>query len=302
MSKCRYGGWVSFTAHLSLKQNWSVYRITKTNEKRMRQFGYGVNYRNVNTDNLPDNILITAIDKTYYKYLEYIPDGSHIVIHDPTELKKQVIPHLSRFKIIVIRETVKKVLKEKYDLESKFLHHPFYQYPVNRNIEKKNTVSVSRIDYDKHTDILINANEKMDVAQHIDIYGKINNLYVHRKLGDSLEPYYCGCFERSFIDLDKILTPAKYVVDMSAIVGDGAGSQYTFLEAIHQDCVLILNHKWTCGLKTDFLNGINCFIVKDEDMLINILTTKVDLEPLKIEARKLLDNHINVDWGKELMG
>jgi hypothetical protein len=65
---------------------------------------------------------------------------------------------------------------------------------------------------------------------------------------------------------------------------------------------LILNHKWTCGLKTDFLNGINCFIVKDEDMLINILTTKVDLEPLKIEARKLLDNHINVDWGKELMG
>ena len=34
-----------------------------------------------------DNLLITAIDKNYYDYLEYFPDGTYIVIHDPTEVK-----------------------------------------------------------------------------------------------------------------------------------------------------------------------------------------------------------------------
>ena len=41
-----------------------------------------------------------------------------------------------------------------------------------------------------------------------------------------------------------ILKDAKYMIDMSIIKGDGGGTQYTFLEAIHHNCILILHNEW----------------------------------------------------------
>ena len=33
LAKPMYGGWISFTSHLSLKYNYPLYRITKRTEK-----------------------------------------------------------------------------------------------------------------------------------------------------------------------------------------------------------------------------------------------------------------------------
>ena len=52
LAKPTYGGWVSFTAHLSLKYNLPLYKIGKTTEKKLRPFGYGVEYRNINIETL----------------------------------------------------------------------------------------------------------------------------------------------------------------------------------------------------------------------------------------------------------
>ena len=317
MAKPVYGGWVSFTSHLSLKHNLNLYKIGNKTEKNQRDYGYGVKYRNMSIDegkNL-QTILITAIDKNYYKYLDYFPDGTIIVIHDPTEVKgkscQPVLDNLSRFKVITIRETVKHFLKEKYNIDSLFLPHPFYEYPIS-DTKKQEAVSISRIDYDKHTELILKANEllKNKNRNSIKIYGAKNDLYVYRVLRDlnidsmsDKDPLsnYKGRFSKSFDDINKILSPAKYMVDMSAIKNDGGGSQYTFLEAIYQNCCLILSDKWISGLKTVYKHNYNCIIVRDEKKLAKILIENKDVSNIVKNAKQLLKSHTEINWENKIL-
>ena len=113
----------TFTAHLSNKYNYPLYKISKRNEKNKRPFGYNVYYQNITTDtlkNLP-NILITAVDKHYWHILYELPENTRIVIHDPTELKPnkkkpnpliQENQLLKSFRVYTIRETVQKYIIE----------------------------------------------------------------------------------------------------------------------------------------------------------------------------------------------
>ena len=89
MAKPIYGGWVTFTAHLSLKYNCELFKIGKRSEKNKRKYGYGVEYQNLRIDELvkKENIVITAVDKHYWEYLHLFPENTKIIIHDPTELK-----------------------------------------------------------------------------------------------------------------------------------------------------------------------------------------------------------------------
>jgi hypothetical protein len=316
MAKPVYGGWVSFTAHLSLKYNLNLYKIGNRTETNSRDYGYGVKYRNISIDEINnlDNILITAIDKNYYKYLNHFPDNTKIVIHDPTEVKgkscQPVLDNLGRFRVITIRETVKHFLKEKYTVESLCLPHPFYEYPKTK-MEKKGAVSISRIDYDKHTEIIVKTNRllKNKRINPVEIYGAKNDLYVYRVLKnlnlDSMSEKdptsnYKGRFDKSFNDMNTILAPAKWMVDMSAINNDGGGSQYTFLEAIYQDCCLILSDKWINGLKTVYKHNYNCLVVGDETELVKIFTENKNVDNIVRNAKLLLKPHIEIDWIREL--
>uniref|UniRef100_A0A6C0EJ06 Glycosyl transferase family 1 domain-containing protein n=1 Tax=viral metagenome TaxID=1070528 RepID=A0A6C0EJ06_9ZZZZ len=312
MAKPVYGGWVSFTAHLSLKYNLNLYKIGNRTETNSRDYGYGVKYRNISIDEIKhlDNILITAIDKNYYKYLNSFPDNTKIVIHDPTEVKgkscQPVLDNLNRFNVITIRETVKQFIKDKYNVKSLCLPHPFFPYPKSK-LDKSGAVSISRIDYDKHTEIIIKANKLLKTP--ITIYGAKNDLFVYRVLKDlnldsmsEKDPIsnYKGRFAKSFPDIDTILAPAKWMVDMSAINNDGGGSQYTFLEAIYQDCCLILSDKWINVVKTHYKHNYNCLIVKNEMELSKIIVENKAVNNIVNNAKLLLKPHIEIDWIKEL--
>ena len=319
MAKPSYGGWVTFTAHLSQKYDLDLYKIgkrtenLKSGEPRLRNYGYGVKYQNMSINDLVNNnsnILITAIDKNYYKYLDSFPDGTKIVIHDPTEVKgkscQKVIDNLPRFQIFTIRKTVQKYLMDNFNLNSQFLEHPFYEYPkTDLPVSKKKNISAtSRIDFDKHTDIILRANRLLPESKKIDIYGAKNDLYIYHhitnKLGlkNTFDHSYKGTFAKSFTDLDNILSKSKMIVDLSAIKNDGGGSQYTFLEAIYQGCVLVLNKKWVEGIKnTPFVDGYNCLLVENEDDLKKIISSrKYNLTEINNNARDLLLPHVYVDW------
>jgi len=304
MARPIYGGWVSFTAHLSLKYSLPLYKIGSKTEEKQRDYGYGVKYQNRAPNDLPKGrILITAIDKTYYEFLDKMPDGTMIVIHDPTEVsgkgKEPVLRNLARFKVITIRESVKAFLKDQFGIKSKFVIHPFYEYPFTKTKSPGGAVSISRIDFDKHTDILLKANKQL--KDPIDIYGAINRQYVFFKLNDlGFKRFYKGPFEKSFEDLDEILSDAKYVVDMSVIKNDGGGSQYTFLEAMYQGCALVINAKWVTGSKTEFEDGKNCFVVADEEELATLLNKDPSTARVLKGAKELLKPHIEVNWPKEL--
>jgi hypothetical protein len=303
LAKPIYGGWVSFTAHLSLKHNLPVHKLGNRTESKGRDYGYGVQYTNVAADDLRDygTHVITAIDKNFYDALHYFPDGTFVVIHDPSEVTKKTSPelvkHLHRFRIITIRKSVQTYLKDSLNLDSVFLLHPFYAYMYTKDAHPSRAVSISRIDFDKHIDIQLTANKHLPARDAITLYGAANLQYVFFKLqGLHFEKYYKGKFDKTFESLNDILKDAKYVVDMSVIKHDGGGTQYTFLEAIYQDCVLIINRRWVEGFATPFKDGENCFVVGDGEELAALLKRDPSVRAVNAAAKKILAPHIKVDW------
>ena len=308
MAKPIYGGWVTYTAHLSLKNDYPIYKIGKRTEKNTRDYGYNCKYQNLVIEDLikKENLMITALDKHYYEYLQYFPKDTILVIHDPTELKNKSNPLIrdgliDRFKIITIRQTVKDYLMKTYKFESQFLTHPFYQYEKNKLSMNNYAVSISRIDFDKNIDIILKYNKLIENEdKEIKIFGKENRLYVHHKLKDlNFHDYWHGSYPKNLpmtyttagIERD-ILKDCKFMVDLSTIKDDGGGTQYTFLEAIYNDCILILNREWID--KGDlFVENENCLAVKDEYELRDILldTREYDRDKIVENARKILENH-----------
>lgn len=102
-----------------------------------------------------------------------------------------------------------------------------------------------------------------------------------------------------------MLAKVKFVIDLSSLKWDGGGTEYTFLEAMHNGCGLILHRKWLEGKDItreyrDFKENYNCFTVENETELAELI--KKDPDPARIvkNARKLMKRHIEVDWSQLL--
>ena len=162
-------------------------------------------------------------------------------------------------------------------------------------------VSISRIDFDKNIDIILKYNNLVkNEDKCIKIFGKENRLYVHHKLKDlHFHDYWYGSYPKNLpmtyttagTERD-ILKDCKFMVDLSTIKDDGGGTQYTFLEAIYNDCILILHREWID--KGDlFVENENCLAVKDEYELRDILLDirEYDKDKIVENARKILENH-----------
>jgi hypothetical protein len=315
LAKPVYGGWVTFTAHLSHKLNAPIYKIAGRNETFDRDYGYECKYRNQSVGEIIKlkNIVITAVDKHYWEYLHLFPPETEIIIHDPTECKKSKNlnplvqstdhndkPLLEHFKVITIRESVQEYLMNQFSVQSQFMPHPFFSYKIPK-IEGlgHKCVSIARIDFDKNTDMLLKANQLLEnKSNHIYLFGAENRLYVHHKLKElNIQEYWKGKFPKNLspvYDGKSILKDAKYMIDMSIIKGDGGGTQYTFLEAIYHDCVLVLHNDWINKGEL-FTSGVNCIGVGTAEELAEFI--KNDLPSSKyseilMNSKKILENHV----------
>ena len=311
LAKPIYGGWVTFTVHLAKKYNYRLYKVGKRTEKKVRPFGYNIDYQNVSLEDLLKlpNLLITAIDKHYWNILPYLKPNTKIVIHDPTELKinkknpnplVQECKLLNLFKVYTIRETVQRYLLDNFKIQSEFKVHPFHKYELNKEPYKCYAVTISRIDFDKNTDLILKANKLIeDPNKKIQIFGAENRIYVHHKLGElDFYNFWKGKFEKNYplIYQNKdILKNTNYVVDMSTIKNDGGGTQYTFLEAIYQGCVLVLHRDWI-KQGSLFKEGVNCLSAETPEELAKIISEKRDISNLIKESKKLLNPHLQVRW------
>ena len=315
LAKPVYGGWVTFTAHLSHKLNAPIYKIAGRNETFDRDYGYECKYRNQSIGEIIklDNILITAVDKHYWEYLHLFPPETEIIIHDPTECKKSKNlnplvqstdhnekPLLEHFKVITIRESVQEYLMNQFSIQSQFMPHPFFSYEIPKveGLGHK-CVSIARIDFDKNTDMLLKANQLLEnKSNHIYLFGAENRLYVHHKLKElNIQEYWKGKFPKNLspvYDGKSILKDAKYMIDMSIIKGDGGGTQYTFLEAIYHDCVLVLHSDWINKGEL-FISGVNCIGVSTPEELAEFLTNDLPsskYSEILMNSKKILENHV----------
>src|ERR671918_761956 len=288
-----YGGGTTFTAHLlhklCFRRKNIVLRCVIRSENRLRDFGYGLSYRNISTDLLKD---------IRHPFITLIKDNYLHVIHKLNERK-------NTDEIILV---VHDYLKNKYNLDSLFLHHPFYPYPIISKDSREGTISISRISFEKNIDVIIKANKYLNEQQQIKLFGRPSRMYVHFSLGSlkkDFNKYYYGQFNKSFSTLSEMLAKVKFVIDLSSLKWDGGGTQYTFLEAIHNGCGLILHRKWLEGNDIpreycDFKENYNCFAVENETELAELI--KKDPDPARIvkNARKLMKRHIEVDWSQLL--
>jgi hypothetical protein len=269
LSNSQYGGWVSFSYHLCKVLNYNHIIKVKDTFKGGGQFYADVIYKNIKKEAIKhfNNAIILAVDKAHYSLLQNFKN-SVIIIHDPTELSEEVLKFAKNNRVITIRETVH-LLLNKIGIENTFLKHPFYKYP-KYTLEKKYNRSLSRVDFDKNTDLICKAN---NLGADIQIYGYKNHIYYFHKLKQlGFDKYYKGYYSKNLQDISKLYAETKFLVDMSTIKKDGGGTQYTFLEAEYHNCSLILHSDWTNVKNSIYINGINCYAVKNESELASALT------------------------------
>lgn len=321
----------------------------QSNDNVDGKFGYGILCKTQHRKQLEDSERPFIADCFNYSHIldpNLKRKDITLVIHDPTEISKDIVPYLYHWNIVCIRRTMQEYLKYKYDVDAKFLFHPFYPYPVasylekdvGNSIQKQNTskkfqaaskwkkeqenevrrkidaVSICRIDYGKNSDIIIKANrilrqkkycERSSQNLAIKMYGVYNPVYVNDKLGglSSFKQNYYGTFDKSFKAISSTLSKAKFVIDLSVLKDDGGGSQYTFLEAIYHNAVLIINRKWIDSVDRkycDFQEGYNCFAVSDEYELAQTIFDNRNecekVEKIRCNAKKMMERHLKVDW------
>lgn len=306
-------GVTTFTAHLfytlGIVQKKVVLRPNNKSESKLRDFGYGLCYRNMSNDAFPaiKYPFLTVIKDDYFPALAKLNnkrkrlDNIVLVIHDPRDISDRMIPIIRKYKIITIRRTVQDFLMQKYNLDSLFLYHPFYPYPVISKNPKIGAVSISRIGFGKNIDIILKANRHLSSQHSIKLYGCPTRIYVYLNLGGKkgdFNKFYYGKFDRSFESLSKIIAQAKFVVDLSVVKHDGCGTQYTFLEAIHNDCALILHRRWLECHHRDFRENYNCLAVENESKLAELIRKDPDTTKLVHNAKKLMDRHTNINWAQ----
>ncbi len=133
-----WGGTVTFTAHLlnsiGRKQVIRIGNVPKSSVIS-GNFGYGLDYQILHSDFLDETSKPFIIDFFNYHHIlhKLKRNDITIVIHDPTEISEQNAPYLEYWNVICIRKAFQQYLKDKYNVHSKFLYHPFYPYSTEND-------------------------------------------------------------------------------------------------------------------------------------------------------------------------
>ena len=303
LSDPKYGGWVSYSAHLMLRDypGEHLLKVSKRMERKTRDFGFGVRYQNIPKEaiqSMKDQIVL-SFDPKHEFMIPYLKEPT-LLMHDTAEPKRRLTDFYKSCKrIIVNRKTLQTFLREEYELKSDHVEMPFNPYPIPKtdwNLKTK-ALNLARVEYRKNQDIICKANNLLN-GKSIEIWGKRNLLYVFHNLKDlNFEKYAkgkknTGAYPHDFESHAKMLEDCKFVVDLAKYVRDGGGMQYTFLEAIHQDCALILHRAWIEQPGSEWKEGYNCFGIDSPEELRDVINENPDTQKICSNAKLLLNKHI----------
>jgi hypothetical protein len=300
LAEPKTGGWPTYTAHLyhgllAAGADVQLVRLGNKTEKTSRDFGRGITYRNV--DRLALNFLasrthmiVTALDK---KHAPACPSrAALVVLHDPTELTSDTEPVWRQHRIVTIRSTNQKIL-ENIDIPNTFIPHPYARSPHITPYPQAHAVAFSRLDWDKNSHIIAEANLLLPPDKQTRIHGTANTIYTHHKI-TSLDPAwernYAGPWpaRSSLWESVNIAASGRYAVDLSVISKDGGGTQYSFLEAFDAGTPLIIHQKWLTGdPDKDTIAPYVHAAVTDAETLSEALT----IPPAATNPSSLLNTH-----------
>jgi len=300
LAEPKYGGWVTFTAHLALSLEQCGVRTQIRKEGKAtkpKEYSHGLCSFAVPQEALIHSAretLITAVDKHNLATAEQmLMNGAAIVLHDPNEFHPRLFEIISRKKspVIAIRETVKRALA-KHGIHSTVIAHPFTSQFSGKLEKTSHACSYSRVDFDKHTEIIIEANKSLGFKQAVKIYGAMNRMYEYLKLREvdsNWQRNYYGIFPLAADAAERIAAKNLFTVDLSIIKNDGGGTQYTFLEAWAQGSHLIVHRKWL--LPDDVMqDGVNCTAISSAAELVKVLSRGPSAQIIE-ESAHFLEKH-----------
>jgi hypothetical protein len=280
-----------------------LFKIGKRNEKHSRDFGRGLSYANISLSDATEiskqipSVITAASPKRAEDASALLSANAGIVIHDPTEMKPEILSALSESKhpIFTIRASVE-AHEQLQPYERMLIPHPYKRAPRITTKPEHWAIAFSRLDWDKATHVIVEANTLLAENKRVRIHGALNGMYGHHKLG-SVDPdwqnnYYGGWSPRESLWYGTHLAAsAQHAVDLSAISGDGGGTQYSFLEAFDANRPLVINAKWLTGNKNhDEISGAVAATVNDANELAELLSG----EPLSYDkeaAEAILAHH-----------
>ena len=280
-----YGGWVTYTNHLmeafkAVDVKCTLFKIRPKSERKSREFGYGKHYRNismaeaknrktiVNNEYKPTIKIVVAGAKQFKEETQMLYDiGASIVVHDPTELKNLPVD-LDPKRCVVIRQIGARTFKG-----ATFIRHPYKPFPKHNNLDRKGSVSTSRIDFDKHTEILLDANRLLPEDKKTNIRGFENRIFTRFKIVPKYPEWVQSKahYPREDNFAFNLMKDYTFNVDMTQIVGDGGGTQYTGLESWNAGCIPIIHNKWILDEPDDMKPDYNCFAIGSAEELSMLL-------------------------------
>lgn len=278
------GGWVTYTAHLSYglvgldNITVRVIKVRSRSENRPRPFGYDLYYENTDLTGALTYLkngpgLVVALQKNHRQTAAALVEaGAWVVVHDPAEFKNLELKPSGRY--VTIRRVVTGLVPG-----AVFVPHPYRRHylPNTKATGEWRACSTARIDFDKNTIILLDANRLLPKRLRIHIHGFENRLYTKFKVC----PYYpewvqsVSHYPRNRTAAAEICHRATYSVDMSLIKGDGGGTQYSFLEAMDAGSVPVIHSSWirpNDEMVPFPLRGFNCFTARDGRSLAAVVS------------------------------
>jgi len=260
LSNSKYGGFVSHTVHMARsleRRGWEarIVKVGARTESRMRPFLEDREYQNVS---LEDAVMLARKDQAHITCVVWkhygeeaealLRAGAGLTLHDPTEFAPDLLDLLrtERIETTVIRPANMLSLADE-GIQAQLIPQPYVPYGgLDLGQQRQNAVALSRVDWDKHTELIVEANAQLPPEKRVEIWGAENRLFTFHTLEERWPKWreqYRGPFDGGRAAVQLAATH-HYMVDMSAIKGDGGGSQYTFLEALEAGAQLVLNEAW----------------------------------------------------------
>lgn len=285
LATLRYGGFLSYTVHLyrTLKargHDVGIFKVAGRTERFTRPYIDGTEYQNVS---MADAVAITRagtghIACVYRKgpawdvAIDLAKAGATVTWHDPQDSRGDAVQELdfAGARNIVIRRAMAD------QTGGTFIPHPYVRYdvPALPGMPHRNAVNMSRLDFDKHTEIVAAANDILQPDQRIELVGAENRMFTHHKLDPEYPGWrraYSGPYPREHGASVQMARTARWVVDLSVIKGDGGGTQYTFLEAWDAGTPLIVHADWLRDDDPTMENGRNCLAVSTARQLASTI-------------------------------
>jgi hypothetical protein len=328
LSPDRFGGRMSFTVHLhSLLSHIDDVQICKVSfdrtksEDKTRPLGYDKVYRNLSLADAQalakkGGTLVTAMHPDHVLEANLLCEvGSKFVFHDPPELK-DIQASLKPERTIVIRRTGQRVYPG-----SVLLRHPFAVTSpdferLSPEFRKRKAISISRVGFPKHTELILGANRLVSPERRCAIKGDEHRVFTNHKIIPVFPEWLTEYRPQLKYDRDpattfSLLADSQLMVDMSVfdytktgLGRDGGGTSYTILAGWDAGAVPVVQHRWIMP-DDDMVPGVNCLAVSTPEELAEILMGSQDSQLSKMQYvghQQLLDNHAFVGraWHTEI--